>query len=231
MPPLIDPKYDKDAQWSPKPKRILFLCKVPFTQGCDLCATCEQPEILPGRSVVAETQKVLFLCKCCSMTLVRSLNHQTAVATQQVAHGRQSGGRTIAMVAQELRWWPNGGTMVATVTTQWTPSVGQRRHYGGTKETKASLKLIHNVYNSTHFMGRPMADPCAAILWPWWCVCLPPTSFEWPVSDCPPRWPLCDCFDSAKNLTATMAFMARSEHPLCHPWETKATFRRPLCLQ
>ena len=48
----------------------------PFTQGCDLRATFERPEKWPGRSVVAQTQKVLFLCNCCSTTLVPSLNDQ-----------------------------------------------------------------------------------------------------------------------------------------------------------
>ena len=135
------------------------------------------------------------------------------------------------MVAQWSPWSPNGGTVVATVVAQWTLLVGQRRHSGGTREADASLKLIHNVYNSTnYFTGRPMADPCASILRPRWCICLPPASFERRVSDRPPRRPLCDCFEHAQNFTATMASMARSEHPLCLPWTTKVTYLPRLCL-
>ena len=82
------------------------------------------------------------------MTLVRSQNTKTAVMAQQVVQGRRSGGRTIDIVAQGLPWSPNGGTVVATVIAQGTILVGQRRHNGGTREADASLKLIHNVYNS-----------------------------------------------------------------------------------
>ena len=62
-----------------------------------------------------------------------------------------------------------------------------------------------------------MADPCASILRPLRCVCLPPASIERPVSDRPHRRPLCDCFEHDQKFTATMASMARSERPLCHP--------------
>ena len=69
----------------------------------------------------------------------------------------------------------------------------------GTREADASLKLMYNVYNTSHFfyMGRQMADPCASILRPRRCACLPPASFERPVSD-----------RHAQNFTATMASMA-----------------------
>ena len=64
------------------------------------------------------------------------------------------------------------------------------------------------------FTGRPMADPCASILRPQQCVCLAP-----PLSD---RWAtdlLGDLCVTVLNMlkTATMASMARCEHPLCHP--------------
>ena len=80
-------------------------------------------------------------------------------------------------------------------------------------------------------MGRPMADHCASILLPRRCVCLPPASFEWPVSDRPPWRPLCDCFEHAQNFTAIMASMAMPERPVYHPWTTKATVLPPFCLQ
>ena len=76
-----------------------------------------------------------------------------------------------------------------------------------------------------------MADHCASILRPRRWVCLHPASFELLVSDRPPRRPLCDCFEHAQNFTATMASMAMSERPMCHPWKTTATVRPPFCLQ
>ena len=125
-----------------------------------------------------------------------------AVVAQQVVHRR---GRTIAKVAQRLPWSPNGGTLVAKVMAQWTLLVSQMRQNGDTREAEASLKLIHNVYNSMHcFTGWPMTDLCASILRPRRCVCLPPASFVRPVSDRLPRWPLCDCFENAQNFTVTM---------------------------
>ena len=64
---------------------------------------------------------------------------KSAVMAQQVAQRRQSGGRTIAKVAEGSPWSPNGGTVVATVITQWALSVGQRRHNGGTRKAEALL--------------------------------------------------------------------------------------------
>ena len=76
---------------------------------------------------------------------------KSAVMAQQVAQRRQSGGRTIAKVAERSPWSPNGGSVVATVIAQWTLSVRQRRHNGGTRKAEALLKLIHNVHNRTYF--------------------------------------------------------------------------------
>ena len=70
--------------------------------------------------------------------------------------------------------------------------------------------------------GRPMADPYTSILRPRRYVCLPPASFERPVSDRHPRRPLCDCFEQS-NFTGTMVSMPRSERPLCHPFNTLRT--------
>ena len=142
---------------------------------------------------------------------------------------RQSGGTTIAMVAQVLPWSLNGSTVVATVIAQWTPLVGQRRHNDGFMKAGVSLKLIHTV--RIFFTGRPMTDHCASILRPRRCVCLHPASSERPVSDRPPLRPLCDCFEHAQNFTATMTSMAMSERPMYHHWTTKATVRPPFCLQ
>ena len=126
---------------------VYRMLKGHFTQGCGLRGTFERPVNWSGSSVVAQTDKVLFLCNCCSTTLVRSLNHR-----QEVVQRRRIGGRTIATVAEGLPWSSNGDTVVATVIAEWTLLVGQRRHSGGTREAEASLKLTHNVYNNTHFL-------------------------------------------------------------------------------
>ena len=206
--------------------------KAPFTQGCDLRATSERPEKWPGRSVVAQTQKVMFLCNCCSTTLVPSLNDQIccsgATGRTKEAEWRQNhcqGGWRVAVVAEwrhsgrhcdrsmdaigrpkEAQWWCKEGRSVAQIDTQ------------------CSQQYVF-------FTERPMADHCASILPPWRCVCLPLASFERPVSDRPPRRPLCDCFEHAQNFTATMASMAMFERPVCHHWATKATVLPPFCLQ
>ena len=100
---------------------------------------------------------------------------KTVVAAQQVVQRRQDGGRIIAMVAQLLPWSLNGGIVVATVIVQWMLLVGQKRLNGGTRQAEASLKLIHNVNNST-----PMADHCPSSLRPQRCRCLPPMTCERP---------------------------------------------------
>ena len=105
---------------------------------------------------------------------------KTAVVAQQVAQRRQSGGRTIVIVAQGLPWLPNGGTVVATVVAQWTLLVDQRRHNGGTREAEAWLKLIKIFTTVCRFYG---ADPCASILRPRRWMCFLPASFERHVSD------------------------------------------------
>ena len=156
------------------------------------------------------------------------------VVSQQVVQRRQSGGKTIVMMAQWLPWSPNGGTVVATVIAQWTLLIGQRRYSGGTREAEASLKLIHNVYNSTNYVTGDQwptpvhpfcdhSDTCAFFL--------PPLSDLWAT-------------DLLDDLCATVFNILKTsqrpwrlwwglERPLSrgHPWTTKATFLLPLCLQ
>ena len=122
---------------------------------------------------------------------------KTAAVAQQVTQKRQNGGRTIvAMVVQWFSVWLNGGTVVATVIAQWTPLVARRRHNGGTREAEASLKFIHNAYNSVHFLQGDQwptpvhpfcyhSDACA--------------SFLAPLSDWPPRR---DCFEHAQLISS-----------------------------
>ena len=141
--------------------------------------------------MVTGTQKVLFLCNCCSTTLVPSLNDQSCCSGTTGRAKKAEWRQNHCHGGQVLPWSLNGGTVVTTVITQWTPLVGQRRHNGGTRKADVSLKLIHNV---RIFYWRPMADHCA------------------------------------QNFMATMASLAMSEHPICHPWTTRATVRPPFCL-
>ena len=117
------------------------------------------------------------------------------------------------MVAQGLPWSPNGGTAVATVIAQWTLLVGQRRHNGGSREASASLKLVYNVYNSTHcFTGRPMA------------FLLPPLSDLWAT-------------DLLGDHCATALNMLKTSRRPWRPWRglnvlcaTLERSRQPFCL-
>ena len=112
----------------------------------DLLTPFERPKRWPERSLVAQTQKVLFLCNCCSVTCA-------FLGPPPVAFGqrRLSGGRTIVVVAQGLAWSLNGGTVVATAIAQCTLLVGQRRYKGGAREAGPSLWLKNSVYNTIHF--------------------------------------------------------------------------------
>ena len=117
---------------------------VPFTKApCDFHATFERPEKWAGRSVVAQTQKVLFLCNCYRTTRVPSLNHQnchsgTKSRTKE-AEWRQihcHGGSRVAVVAEwrlsgrhsdrsmntigwpkEIQWWYMEGRGIAQIDT------------------------------------------------------------------------------------------------------------------
>ena len=166
------------------------------------------------------------------MTPVPSLNDQSCCSgtTGRTKGARHSGGRSIVSVAQGLLWSSNGGTVVATVIAQWALLVGQRRLNGGTRKAKASLKLIHNVHNSTHFLRgdqwpttvHPFCDHGDVYASP-----LPPLSDLWAT-------------DLLGNLWATVLNMLKTScrpwRPwrclnVYHPWTTKATDRPPLCLQ
>ena len=76
-------------------------------------------------------RKFCFCVTAASRPLCLPWTTKSVVVAQQVVQRRQSGGRTIAKVAEGLPWSPNGGTVVATVIAQWTLLVGQRRHNGG----------------------------------------------------------------------------------------------------
>ena len=152
---------------------------------------------------------------------------KSAVVAPQVAQRRQSGGRTIAKMAEGLPWSPNGGTVVATVIAQWTLLVGQRRHNGGTRKAEELLKLIHNVHNSTYFLR---GDQWPTIVHPF-ChhgdVCaflLPPSSDLWAT-------------DLLGDLCATVLNMLKTSRQPWRPWRclnvlctTIERPRQPFCL-
>ena len=126
------------------------------------------------------------------------------VAAQQVVQMRQSGGRTIAKVAQVLPWSPNGGSVVATMIAQRTLLVGQRRHNGGTRKAETSLKLIHNVHNATHFYGATNDQPLCSHskTTP---MCLPSTCLLWAT-------------DLLGDLCATVSNMLKTSRRPSRPW-------------
>ena len=143
--------------------------KASFTHGCDFAPTLSDQKNKNQEALWSP--KLRKFCFCVLTASARPLCLPWTIKTSvvaQVAQRSQSGGRTIAMVTQGLQWSPNGGTVVATAIAQWTPLFGQEGHHGGTREIEASLKLIHNVYNSTRVCflfcfygatnGRPLCN-------------------------------------------------------------------------
>ena len=194
------------------------MAKTPFTQGCDLRATFEWQEKWLGRSVVAHTQKVMFMCTCGSMTHVPSLNDQiccsgTTGRTKE-AEWRQKCSQTGSRIAVVAEWRHSGHHSGRSMD-----AIG--RHKEGKNVAQIDTQCSLQYY---FFTGRPMANHCASILRPRRCVCLPPAYHERPVSDRPPRRPLCDCFEHAQNFTATMVSMTMSWRPVHYPWTTNATW-------
>ena len=172
-------------------------------------------------------RKFCFCVTAAARSLCLPWTTKSAAVAQQVAQRRQSGGRTVAEVAEGLPWSPNGGTVVATVIAQWTLSVGQRRHTGGTRKAEALLKLIHNVHNSTYFLRgdrwpttvQPFChhgDVCAFLL--------PPSSKLWAT-------------DLLGDLCATVLNMFKTSRRPWRPWRSLNVLcttierpRRPFCL-
>ena len=185
----------------------ILLCYIytALRPSCHLWAT---GKLTTWRSVVVQTQNVLFLVNCCSTTPVRSLNHQNCCSGTT---GRAKEEEWRQNHCHDRYWSAKGGTVVVQ---------GRQKHRTNWYTMFTTVRIIW-----------PVADPCASILWPQWCACLLPASFERPMSDRPPRWPLGDCFEHAQNFTATMTPMAGSKRPLRHPRTTKANFLPSLCLQ
>ena len=164
--------------------------------------------------MVAGTQKVVFLCKCCSTTLVPSLNDQSCCS--------DTTGR-----AKKAEWRQNhchGGSSVAMVT-EWRHSVRhsdrsmdaigrQRRHNGGTRKADVSLKLIHNVRNFYWATdGRPLCIHSATTV-----MCVPSACHLWAT-------------DLVGDLYATVLNMLKTLRRPWRPWRCLnvlcATLERP----
>ena len=125
-------------------------------------------------------------------TLTSENSHFLRSGPQEATLVMQRGVRTIAKVTEWLPWSPNGGTVVATVITQWTLLVGQSGHNSVTRKAEALLKLMHNVHNSTYFYGATNGRPlcihsaitamCVRSSCLLWATCERPTSlatFVW----------------------------------------------------
>ena len=89
---------------------ILHSCtQAPFAQDGDLRATFERPENWSGQSVVVQTQKVVFLCNCCSTTIVPSLNYQNC-CSGTASHRKEVEWRQNRCCGRY--WSAKGGTTV-----------------------------------------------------------------------------------------------------------------------
>ena len=177
--------------------------------------------------MVAGTQKVMFLCNCCSTTLVPSLNNQSCCSgttdRAKRAEWRQNhchGGSSVAVVAEwrhsgrhsdrsmdaigrpkEAQWWYKEGRSIAQIDTQCL-------HF-----------LLGDQWPTTVHPLCDQGDVCA--------FTLPPLSYLWATDF------IGDLCATVLNMLKTprRPCMAMSERPMCHPWTTKAIVRPPFCLQ
>ena len=167
-----------------------------------------------------EPRKFCFCVTAAARPLCLPWTTKVAVVAQQVAQRRQSGGRTVAMVAQVLPWSLNGGRVVATVIAQWTPLVGQRRHKEGRRvariDTQCSHFLLGDQWPTTVHPFCDHGDVCAFIL--------PPLSDLWAT-------------DLLGDLCATVLNMLKTSRRPWRPWRclnvlcaTLERPRQPFCL-
>ena len=214
-----------DSRLAPSQWETALHCKAPFTQGCDLRATFGRPENGKDAQWSPKPRKFCFCVTAAARSLCLPWTTKAADVAQQVAQRRQSGGRTIAKVAQGLPWSPNGGTVVATVISQWSAKgVIQGRQKPRSKWCTMFI-TVRIFYGATD--GRPLCNHSASTA-----MCVPSSCLLWATSEQPTSSAtFVRLFEHAQNFTATMASMATSERPVYHPWTTKATVRPPFCLQ
>ena len=87
---------------------------------------------------------------------------KTTVMSHQIGQRRQSGDRTMTMVAQRLPWSPNGSTLVAAVIAQWTlfiglPVVGWALNYYSDLTLSQEFRPMVRSHWLTFLRQRPVA--------------------------------------------------------------------------
>ena len=125
-----------------------------------------------------KSRKLCFCLTAAAPLVFLLWTTKIALVAQQVAQRKQKGGRTIAMAAEGLPGWRRHSGR----HSDWPMDVIR-----GTKE--AQSMVVHGrkkhrsnwytMFTTVHILiWRPMADPCASILRPKRCVCLPAASCE-----------------------------------------------------
>ena len=152
--------------------------KTSFTQGCDLRATFVRPWKWLGRSVVTGTQKVVFLCNCCSTTLVPSLNDQRycsgTTGRAKKAEWRKNhchGGSSVAVVAE---WRHNGRHSDRSIDAIGRPK-GVQWWY---KEGRCVAQI--DAQCSDFLLGAPLCTHCATTA-----MCVPSSCLLWATCERP----------------------------------------------
>ena len=167
--------------------------------------------------MIAQTQKVLFLCNCCSTTLVPSLDDQSCCSgttgRAREAEWRQNycqGGSRVAVVAE---WRHRGHHSDHSMDAIGRPKEAQWLY----KEGEKCRSNWYKVHNSTHFYGatngRSLYIRSATTA-----MCMPSPCLHWATCERPTSSAtLCDCFEHAQNFVVTMASLAMTEGPVYHP--------------
>ena len=168
--------------------------------------------------MVAGTQKVLFLCNCCSTTLVPSLNDQRCCSDTtgraKKAEWRQNhchGGSSVAVVAE---WWHSGRHSDRSMDAIGRPKEAQWWYKEGRRvaqiDTQCSHFLLGDQWPTTVHPFCDHGDECAFIL--------PPLSDLWAT-------------DLLGDLCATVLNMLKTSRRPWRPWRCLnvlcATLERP----
>ena len=150
--------------------------KAPFTTGCHLRAIFGRPETYED----AQTQKVLFLCNCCSTTVVPSLNHQNCCIGTTRSH------KGVGVDAEPLSWWLKG-CRGRRMEAQWSPQWSLNgRHWsakGGTMVVQGRQRYRSNWYTMFTTVRILPATNVLPLRIHSAITVMRPASFEWPVSD------------------------------------------------
>ena len=174
--------------------------------------------------MVAGTQKVLFLCNCCSTTLVPSLNDQSCCSgttgRTKKAEWRQNhchGGSSVAVVAE---WRHSGRHSDRSMDAIGRPKEAQWWYKEGKRVAQIDIQCSHfllgHQWPTTVHPFCDYGDVCAFIL--------PPLSDLW-ATDL-----LGDLCATVLNMLKTSQRPWRCLNVLCATLE-RPTVRPPFCLQ